>query len=70
MSEHVRARVSSALRDYETAWQELGLYLERGGGSDTDDDLAVRLLMDRLRMYLEFDVTQRADAEELFNEGM
>jgi hypothetical protein len=51
---------AALIRDFETAWQELGVYLERGGGADENDE-QVAVLMERLRMFLEFDVTQRPD---------
>eukprot|EP00192_Tetraselmis_astigmatica_P006137 CAMPEP_0117677960 /NCGR_PEP_ID=MMETSP0804-20121206/17022_1 /TAXON_ID=1074897 /ORGANISM="Tetraselmis astigmatica, Strain CCMP880" /LENGTH=439 /DNA_ID=CAMNT_0005487275 /DNA_START=437 /DNA_END=1756 /DNA_ORIENTATION=+ len=62
------ALLQYAYGDYETAWQEFGLYLERGGGSVRDDDQNVRVLMERLRMFLEFDVTWRSTGDSLFSD--
>eukprot|EP00191_Tetraselmis_sp_GSL018_P004986 CAMPEP_0177611128 /NCGR_PEP_ID=MMETSP0419_2-20121207/20283_1 /TAXON_ID=582737 /ORGANISM="Tetraselmis sp., Strain GSL018" /LENGTH=223 /DNA_ID=CAMNT_0019106751 /DNA_START=65 /DNA_END=738 /DNA_ORIENTATION=- len=58
-----------AAGDYEAAWQELGVYLERGGGAEADGDASVRLLMERIRMYLEFGVTQRSEEAGRFDAG-
>jgi len=54
-----------AAGDFETAWQELGIYEERGAGADVCDE-HIPFLMERLRMYLEFGVKQRPDGESTF----
>eukprot|EP00951_Prasinocladus_malaysianus_P005249 scaffold37281_cov45-Prasinocladus_malaysianus.AAC.1 len=58
-------RFATLCRDYEAAWQELGVYLERGGGAEEEDDDSVRVLMERIRMSLEFGLTKRPDDDPI-----
>lgn len=41
-------------QQWDDAWIELGLYLERGGGGSSGEDEAARVLLEKIRLQLDF----------------